>query len=458
MDKYLQVLLLRTRRPMLHNPFGTALHLRDGNVVEGNASFSVETPRRSTTMMDTKREMVNTSLSLETFVNKLQLPYLVPMTELKNVHPVVKRLFRKNSKCSSGRKVETLHQSMENINKRSKHFVCNQGLSSAFDFTGSSRTHTVQSNNEFNPEKISRYGSRRNVEERSHYFMYSPNGRVHQQFVFSGQKRWWSSSSHKPETSQSICTLSTLQNGGFALPEVSVARGGLHVQTGFKRCLLFSPIAQRFQEADTLSLVRESLRIPVSMFWARACTKIFYQNSEGTHSITQQVKHQSNYISGRHDNDGIFNRSIVNSQRHSNIPPATLGFHYKFKEISASSNSRDGILRFDNRFCGDDPIFYKTKIAQNNVVVFTDIQRSQSVDFRINKVDRSDVLHSSSSFACTNSISLFTTTANTVIAEQQQQLLPINSVKQQLQGRTVMVDQQLEDCQMAGALCNLNHK
>ena len=47
--------------------------------------------------------------------------------------------------------------------------------------------------------------SRINVEERSHYFVYSPNRGVHHQFVFSGQKRWRSSPSHEPQTSQSVC-------------------------------------------------------------------------------------------------------------------------------------------------------------------------------------------------------------------------------------------------------------
>ena len=336
---------------------------------------------------------------------------------------------------------------MENINKRPRHFVCSRRLSSASDITSSSRAHTIQSDNEFNPGKISRCGSRRNVEERSHYFVYSPNRRVHQQFVFSGQKRWRSSSpSHKSQTSQSVCTLSALQNGRFALPEISVTRGRLHVQAGFKRCLLFSPIAQRFQEADTLSLVRESLRIPVSMFWTGTCAKNFYKNSEGAYGITKEIKYQSNYIFGRHDNDGVISRIIVDSQRHSNLPPATLGFCNQFEKISSSSNSEDRILRFDNRFCGDDPIFDRPKIRENNVVVFTSIRKPKTVDFRFNKVDRGDVVHSASSFACKDSISLFATAANTVITKQQK-LFPINKVEQKFQGGTVMVNQQLETLQ-----------
>ena len=187
------------------------------------------------------------------------------------------------------------------------------------------------------------------------------------------------------------------------------------MQAGFKRCLLFSLFAQRFQEADTLSLFRESLRIPVSMFWTGTCAKTFYQNSEGAYGITQEIKHQSNYIFGRHDNDGVICRIIVDSQRHSNPPPATLGFCNQFEKISSSSNSEDRILWSDNRFGGDDPIFDRPKIGEHNVVVFTSIRKPKTVDFRFNKVDRGDVIHSASSFAFKDSISLFATAANTVI-------------------------------------------
>ena len=205
------------------------------------------------------------------------------------------------------------------------------------------------------------------------------------------------------------------------------------MQAGFKRCLLFSPIAQRFQEADTLSLVRESLRNPVSMFWTGTCAKTFYQNSKGAYGITQEIKHQSNYIFGQHDNDGVISRIIVDSQRHSNLPPATLGFCNQFEKISSSSNSEDRILRFDNRLYGDD----RPKIVENNVVVFTSIRKPKTVDFRFNKVDRGDVIHCASSFSCKDSISLFATAANTVITKQQK-LFPINKVEQKFQGGTVM--------------------
>ena len=208
-DKYLQILPVSTERLVIHNTFGMDLHLGDGKEVDGNNSFYVERGRtmmatkRVTTMMATKRQTVNTSLSLETFVNKLQLPHLVPMIELKKRSSGVKKIIlkRKNPKRSSDKKVEALHQSMENINKRPGHFVCSRRSSSASDITSSSGAHTIQSDNEFSPGKISRCGSRRNVEERSHYIVYSPNRRVHQQFVFSGQKIWRSSPSYKSQTS-----------------------------------------------------------------------------------------------------------------------------------------------------------------------------------------------------------------------------------------------------------------
>ena len=54
---------------------------------------------------------------------------------------------------------------------------------------------------------------------------------------------------------------------GFALSGVYVANGELHVQNRSEGCILQCSSTQRFTKSSTLSLGRELVRIPVSLFW-----------------------------------------------------------------------------------------------------------------------------------------------------------------------------------------------
>ena len=69
--------------------------------------------------------------------------------------------------------------------------------------------------------------------------------------------------------------LPALQDGRLALPSKQSKEGRLHVQTGFKRCMLFSSIKSCIQKICAVSLVRDALRVSCLCFGLGPAPRIF---------------------------------------------------------------------------------------------------------------------------------------------------------------------------------------
>ena len=65
---------------------------------------------------------------------------------------------------------------------------------------------------------------------------------IFEQFVSDQQKRCREPTSHKLEGSESIHSVQTLQDKRFALPEICVAKRGLHVQNRREECIFSVPL------------------------------------------------------------------------------------------------------------------------------------------------------------------------------------------------------------------------
>ena len=79
------------------------------------------------TVMDTS--MVN--INQETWINKVEYPYVVPVEDLKHVHPYIKSLFcaRKTSNVLlAGRLKNLIAREQENYDKQHKNYVVSGGL------------------------------------------------------------------------------------------------------------------------------------------------------------------------------------------------------------------------------------------------------------------------------------------------------------------------------------------
>ena len=91
------------------------------------------------------------------------------------------------------------------------------------------------------------------------------------------ERRMGKPSSDKSEKAQCIRSLWALQNGRFALSEISCGTKWLLVQDRSERRLLWNPSQQTFIKICEIQVVRQPLRVSLPLFWFRASSKSSYQ-------------------------------------------------------------------------------------------------------------------------------------------------------------------------------------
>ena len=80
-------------------------------------------------------DMVN--INQETLFNKMEFPYVVPVEDLKHIHPYIKSLFcaRKIPNVQLTRRLKTFSYSeLENSEKRHRNSVVSRGLHNTYTF------------------------------------------------------------------------------------------------------------------------------------------------------------------------------------------------------------------------------------------------------------------------------------------------------------------------------------
>ena len=95
------------------------------------------------------------------------------------------------------------------------------------------------------------------------------------------------------------------------------------MQIRHEECLLFGSLAQKLQGQSSFSLVREALRIPLSVFCLRTSPKNFYQNFRSANILNKEIEYQNKYLSRRHVVAGKVNQRGSDSNRYSDFLVAT---------------------------------------------------------------------------------------------------------------------------------------
>ena len=145
----------------------------------------------------------------------------------------------KNSKICSSREDKGISPSLETTDKRSRALAFSRRLPNSSSNGDGSKSTKVKSGT----AKTSRSGSEGNVGKGFHL---SLKRGIFEQFVSDQQKRWREPTSDKFEGSELVHSLQALQDGRFALPEICVAKSGLHVQNRPEGCILQCSSTQRF--------------------------------------------------------------------------------------------------------------------------------------------------------------------------------------------------------------------
>ena len=85
------------------------------------------------------------------------------------------------------------------------------------------------------------------------------------------------------------------------------------------------PLDKSCRHLVEIFMGRESLRIPVSVFWSRTSPSSFNQNFESPNIPFASSKYQNFDLPGRHVDNVSINRDTSNRKRHRNLSPSTFG-------------------------------------------------------------------------------------------------------------------------------------
>ena len=108
-------------------------------------------------------------------------------------------------------------------------------------------------------------------------------------------------------------------------------------------------------------MVREPLRVPLSMFLLKPSTWKIYDTFKSPYISNEAYKYSSDNIPRRYAFNGTNNGGNFNVQRYNHLPSATSGFHFKHEEINFESSSRDRISWSDSKLCENDTFIARTK-------------------------------------------------------------------------------------------------
>ena len=74
---------------------------------------------------------------------------------------------------------------------------------------------------------------------------------------------------------------------------------------------------------------RDTLRVPLSLFWSRSSSSNIYQNLEGTNFPLDKASDSCDNISGRHVTD---TRRVINEQRYNEFSSDSIGICNQFEK------------------------------------------------------------------------------------------------------------------------------
>ena len=120
-------------------------------------------------------------------------------------------------------------------------------------------------------------------------------------------------------------------------------------------------IKKGIKEICTVSVGRDSLQVPLSLFWSRSSSSNIYQNFKGTNFALEKASDSCDNISGRHVTRATDTRRVINEQRYNNFSSDSIGICNQFEKVYPSANPTNRISWLGDRFCRNETIFFSKK-------------------------------------------------------------------------------------------------
>ena len=216
----------------------------------------------------------------------------------------------------------------------------------------------------------------------------------------------------KSKKTQYIHTLRALQNGRFALSEISSGKKRFPVQDRSQRRLLCNSSQQTVIKICEIQVVRQPLRVSLPLFWFRASSKSFYQITKNPNCSFETNKHSNNCLSGRYVADGEDLTGNYDSEGYIDFSVAKFGVCYKSEKVNPTTSETIGISGFTDKYRGNDTVSLRRKTDSYNSTMSGDLLSTQNFSVKFDKVNWSTFVNGPSYIARKNSISLSSAGAN----------------------------------------------
>ena len=350
------------------------------------------------------------NISSDSFVQYSRTPAIVKLSQGSS--SCSETLSAKHPEPSKGGTFKILSKKLEGPDKRQHNFGHSSRIHHPFYFASqaikaSTSTHSFAGGN-----RTDRSGGQGDVEQRSHFSSRGSRGTICKLFVSGGKEGWGQSPSDKLEGFEQGNTILSLQNGGSFSAERNVTARRLHGKDRPKGRLFCSSSVETITEICQVSVERPSLRVFVPMLRFDICSKSLHQIVKGANILTKETLYQNYYLSGRYAADGIISRRATNSAGHPNIFASKLRFFDKFPKIDSGTDIDFGISRSSGGLTEHDAKPTDGENRESETAMQGNVRKTTGHSQRPKQINRSIVIHGSSSSSCTPSVSGITTRTN----------------------------------------------
>ena len=229
---------------------------------------------------------------------------------------------------------------MKNTDKGFGNFRTFGGIQNTFQQESSPTKNSRNTPHESRSKTPGTSANRQHVGEGSHMTNESFKRGTFEQCVPSRKEGRGKPSCNQLKLPESFDTIPAFQNGSFILSERNVTEGRFHMQVRHEGCIFFSTTSSILKKICQIFMIREPLRVPLSMLWLRLSTSNIYKTFKSPYISTEVNKYSGNNIPRRYAFDGTNNGGNFNVQRYNHLPSATSGFHFEHGEINFESSSR----------------------------------------------------------------------------------------------------------------------
>ena len=264
---------------------------------------------------------------------------------------VFKRDVNRSSGHSSSWKYKSLLNNLAKADFKPGHSVSGKGLQNTILQDTFSTENSKFYKDEPEANRSCGFGVKGDVEEWGNNGNSTCSREVFEQLIPYGEKRRTLSPCDKSKNVEPVHSFSPFQNGRPFSVKAHNTVGRLDVQTGHEGCILQCPIRLKLNEVRKVSVEGDSLKIYVSVFWARLSTKGVYKVIENSNLSPE---YQSDNIFGRYVDFESHNTRSSHEPRHSHISPAEFGLYNKCKEINFAPMSENRISGNGDRFNQND--------------------------------------------------------------------------------------------------------